>query len=105
MDTRTTPVPDASTGQATSLFLDEYDYSKWNRLYDTHDVVEKMLMLENTLKYCLEYQTSHGKCNKCKDGYTIVNNYCLKNDRLGIPNCVRYDGKLDYFILCCDWVD
>jgi hypothetical protein len=80
--------------ELTSMFSENYNYKEWDRLFDFNDIVETALLLENTLKYCIEYKTTDGKCNRCKEGYQIKNNYCLKNDVISIPNCIKYNGRL-----------
>ena len=96
-DSSTTPDP-VTSNDPPSLFSDQYNFKSWNRLFDEEELIEKMLLIENTLKYCLEYKTSDGKCNLCKDGYIIMNNYCLRNDNLSILNCLKYGGSLLYLL-------
>ena len=89
----TTSETPSSQDNPKSMFSDSYNYQEWDRLFDTHDIIETTLLLENTLKYCIEYKTNDGKCNRCKEGYQIKNNYCMKNDVINIPNCIKYNGS------------
>lgn len=70
-----------------------HEWSEWDRLFDTDDIVETALLMECTLKFCIEYKTNDGKCNRCKEGYQQKNGFCHKNDSTNVANCVKYDGS------------
>lgn len=65
----------------------------WDRLFDPGDVAETALLMENTLRFCVEYKTNDGKCNRCKPGYRQKYGFCVKVAATHIPNCEKYDGK------------